>query len=148
MISLNFPPFEYKVKKADGKVLIFDMLRKKYVVLTPEEWVRQHLIHYMVDYLKYPKSLIRIETGHTYNTLNKRCDITVFDRSGDAWLLAECKSPDQAINQATLRQASVYNLTVKAPYVVLSNGLVLHCLDTRGTDQPWKVLSELPVYGS
>lgn len=148
MISLNLPPFEYKLKKADGKVLIFDALRKKYVVLTPEEWVRQHLVHYMVEELKYPKSLMKIESGHTYNTLQKRCDVTVFDRNGNAWLLAECKSPEQRVSEATLRQASVYNLTVKAPYVLLSNGLVHLCLDTRVAAQPWKVLNELPAYGS
>ena len=149
MISLNLPPFEYKVKKADGKVLIFDVLRKKYVVLTPEEWVRQHFIHFMTGQLKYPKSLIRIETGLLYNTLHKRCDITVFNRSGNPWLIVECKSPELSICNDTLRQASVYNLAIKARYVVLTNGLNLMCLDTQTPEkQPWKILHELPAYDS
>lgn len=148
MVALNLPSFEYNVKKADGKMFIFDILRKKYVTLTPEEWVRQHFIHYMIEQLNYPKSLIRIETGLVYNTLSKRCDITVFDRTGTPWLIVECKAPEQKIDQETLRQASVYNLTIKARYVVLTNGLKHICCETNYGQQAWKSLNELPAYDS
>src|SRR5690606_466079 len=74
MIKLNLPAFDYKLKKADGKVWIFDGIRKKYVVLTPEEWVRQHIVQYMLNHLKYPKSLIKVEASLMYNSLNKRAD--------------------------------------------------------------------------
>ena len=82
MYQLNLPTFDYKLKKADGKVWIFDVIRKKYIVLTPEEWVRQHFIHYLINDFKYPRSLVKIEGGLTYNQLQKRSDITVFDREG------------------------------------------------------------------
>lgn len=148
MVSLNLPSFEYKVKKVDGKVFIFDILRKKYMVLTPEEWVRQHFVHYMINHLKYPRALIKIETGLIYNTLLKRFDIAVFNREGKPWLLVECKSPQQPVDQEVLRQASVYNLTIKARYVVLTNGLTHKCCEIDTELNTWKVLHELPAYES
>ena len=123
MIQLNLPSFEYQLKKEEGKVWIFDILRKKFLVLTPEEWVRQHFVHYLVTEMKYPKSLIKLEGGLTYNTLAKRSDIVVFDRAGKPWMVVECKAPDQGINETTLRQASVYNRKLQAPYLTVSNGL-------------------------
>jgi hypothetical protein len=148
MVSLNLPSFEYKVKKVDGKIFIFDILRKKYMVLTPEEWVRQHFVHYMIDHLKYPRALIKVETGLIYNTLLKRFDIAVFNREGKPWLLVECKSPQQPVDQEVLRQASVYNLTIKARYVVLTNGLTHKCCEIDTELKTWKVMHELPAYES
>lgn len=147
MISLNLPSFEYKVKKVDGKILIFDVIRKKYVVLTPEEWVRQHFLHYMISDRRYPRALIKIETGLVFNTLQKRCDITVYSRDGKPWLLVECKSPDVQINQRTLHQASVYNSTIQASYIVLTNGLKHICCVVDGPQQTLNVIDELPEYG-
>ena len=99
MHQLNLPSFDYKLKKADGKVWIFDVIRKKYIVLTPEEWVRQHFIHYLLHELKYPRSLVKIEGGLSYNTLSKRSDIVVFDRDGRPWMLVECKSPEFKLSE-------------------------------------------------
>src|SRR5204863_9718286 len=93
MYALNLPTFEYKLKKADGKVWIFDVIRKKFVVLTPEEWVRQHFVNYLIQHLQYPKSLIKIEGGLTFNQLQKRSDIVVFDRFAKPWMVIECKAP-------------------------------------------------------
>lgn len=123
MIPLNLPPFEYKVKKEAGKVWIFDIIRKKYIQLTPEEWVRQHLINYFITELKYPKALMKIERGVTFNTLNKRSDMVILDRQGNPWMIVECKSPDQKLSDITLHQASMYNSTYRAPYLVVSNGV-------------------------
>ena len=148
LIPLSFPPFEYKLKKSDGKVLIFDIIRKKYVVLTPEEWVRQHFIHFMIEKLHYPRSLIKIESGLIYNTLQKRCDITVYDRYAKPWLLAECKAPEQAINENTLRQASVYNLSIQAPHLVLTNGLKHVCCKVDHVHKTSAVSEGFPVYAS
>lgn len=145
MIPLNLPSFEYTLKKSDGKTWILDIVRKKYVVLTPEEWVRQHFIHYMIAHLKYPRALVTVETGLVYNTLHKRCDITVFNRSGMPWLMVECKSPQQKINNDTLKQATVYNLTIQARYVVLTNGLKHICLK-KESPESWINLSELPLF--
>ena len=113
MIKLNLPAFDCVVKKEEGKFFILDIIRKKYLVLTPEEWVRQHFVNYLVTELKYPKALIKIEGGLTFNKLSKRSDIVVFNRNGEPWMIVECKSPNQKINQSTMRQASVYNHTQK-----------------------------------
>ena len=147
MHQLNLPPFDYKLKKADVKVWIFDGIRKKYIVLTPEEWVRQHFINYLVTDFKYPKSLLKVEGGLIYNTLQKRSDILVFDREGKPWMIIECKSPVQKLSQETLRQASVYNSTLKAKYVTVSNGLVHLCAATDWTAGTTTLLENLPPYG-
>jgi hypothetical protein len=123
MIPLNLPPFEYKVKKAEGKLWIFDVIRKKYVALIPEEWVRQHFIHWLVDHLKYPRSLIRVEGGLTFNQLAKRTDIVVFDRHGKPWMIIECKSPDIPVSEKTVFQAATYNSIHKAKYITVTNGV-------------------------
>lgn len=124
MTSLNLPPFEYKIKKAEGKLWIFDVIRKKYIALIPEEWVRQHFVHLLIDHKKYPRSLIRVEGGLQYNRLQKRSDIVVFDRDGAPWMLIECKAPEVRLSDKSVFQASVYNATLRARYVVVSNGLV------------------------
>lgn len=124
MVKLNLPEFDLKMKQEDDYVWIWDVLRKKYIVLTPEEWVRQHFVHYMINELKYPAGLIKLEGGLTYNKLQKRSDIVVYDRAGNPWMVVECKSAEQSINQEVLRQASVYNQTLKAPYLTVTNGLI------------------------
>lgn len=124
MIKLNLPDFDLRMKQEDDAIWIWDLLRKKYVVLTPEEWVRQHFVHYIINELKYPSGLIKLESGLTYNKLQKRSDIVVHDRSGNPWMVIECKSAEQSINQEVLHQASVYNQTLKAPYLTVTNGLI------------------------
>src|SRR5690349_1542646 len=123
MVQLNLPAFEYQLKKEEGKVWIFDNLRKKYLVLTPEEWVRQHFVNYLIQERKYPRALIKLEGGLSYNTLAKRSDIVVFDREGKPWMIVECKAPDVVISDGTLRQASMYNAQLKAKYLAVTNGL-------------------------
>jgi hypothetical protein len=127
MVQLNLPSFPVKLKNTNGKVWIFDGIRKKYVVLTPEEWVRQHFIAYLVDELKYPKALLKVEAGLTYNQLAKRTDIIVFNREGKPWMVIECKAPEVNLTEATANQVSVYNATLKASYVVVTNGLRHFC---------------------
>ena len=123
MITLNLPPFEYKLKKAEDKLWIFDIVRKKYVVLLPEEWVRQHFIHHLINNALCPKSLIKVEGGLRYNQLRKRSDIVVFDQKGKPWMIVECKSMDIVVNEETLFQAATYNKTLQAPFLVVTNGL-------------------------
>ena len=147
MHQLNLPPFDYKLKKADGKVWIFDGIRKKYIVLTPEEWVRQHFINYLITDFKYPKSLLKVEGGLTYNTLSKRSDIIVFDREGKPWMIVECKSPTMKLSQDTLQQASVYNSTLRAKYVTVSNGLIHLCALTDWETATTRLLEDLPHFG-
>jgi len=146
MYQLNLPTFDYKLKKADGKVWIFDVIRKKYIVLTPEEWVRQHFIHYLIHDFKYPRSLVKIEGGLTYNQLQKRSDITVFDREGKPWMIVECKSPTLNLSESTLQQAAVYNATLKAKYLTITNGMIYLCSSTDWDAGKTSLLETLPPY--
>jgi hypothetical protein len=146
MHKLNLPEFKYKLRKADGKVYIFDVIRKKFMLLTPEEWVRQHFVHYLLTDLNYPRALIKLEGGLRYNTLSKRSDILVFDRQGKPWMVIECKSPDQKISENILRQASVYNSTLKAKYVTISNGLLHFCSRINWQTGEIELLTSLPAF--
>src|SRR5690606_23760328 len=118
MSSLNLPKFDWDIQENQGNATIFDPLRKKHITLTPEEWVRQHFVQYLIQHLKYPKSLIQLERGHAYNTLAKRTDILIYDRSGSPYMLVECKASHIKIDEKVFRQASVYNKTIQAKYLV------------------------------
>ncbi|MBN7812169.1 type I restriction enzyme HsdR N-terminal domain-containing protein [Algoriphagus sp. H41] len=122
--GLNLPQFEPVLKQAEDKLWIYDSLRKKDLVLTPEEWVRQHWINFLIQHKDYPRGLFSLEKGLKYNRLDKRTDLIVFDRSGSPYLLVECKAPQVKIDEKTLRQAMVYNQQLNCPNLVLSNGLV------------------------
>ncbi len=127
MQYLNLPAFSHQIKESEGKKYIFDVVRKKYVFLSPEEWVRQHLMHYLMMHIQFPKSLIRIESGLNYNKLQKRSDLQVYDRNGNIFLLAECKSPDIKLDEKTVKQVCTYNETIKAPFLLITNGIDLFC---------------------
>lgn len=127
MLELSLPGFDYKVKKQNGTVMIFDIVRKKYVVLTPEEWVRQHVVHYLVEKKGYAISRVAVEREIELYGLKRRFDIVVFDRSGNPWLLVECKAPAVALTQKVFDQVFRYNLTLAAPYVAITNGVRHFC---------------------
>jgi hypothetical protein len=146
MYALNLPTFEYKLKKADGKVLIFDVIRKKFVVLTPEEWVRQHFVNYVTQHLQYPKSLIKIEGGLTFNQLQKRSDILVFDRDARPWMIIECKAPTLKLSKETLHQAAAYNSKLKAKYLTISNGMISLCSRTDWDENRTVLLESMPAF--
>jgi hypothetical protein len=146
MVKLNLPSFHIELKKEQDRVQIFDLLRKRYVVLTPEEWVRQHFIHYLIDHLRYPKSLIKLEGGLIFNKLQKRSDIVIFDRNGQPWMIVECKAPTQKISERTIHQASVYNYTLKAKFLVVTNGLEHFCYQTDWINATTMVLQSMPEY--
>jgi hypothetical protein len=146
MIPLNLPAYEYKLSKSEGKIWIFDILRKKHLVLTPEEWVRQHFINHIITTLEYPRSLIKIEGGLAYNQLQKRTDIVVFDRDGKPWMVIECKAPAVELNQNTLHQASTYNATLRAKYLVVTNGLQHFYFETDWALNKVTQLEAMPVY--
>jgi hypothetical protein len=146
MLKLNLPEFDVRIRKENDKFWIFDSIRKKEVVLTPEEWVRQHFINYLIHHLGYPKSLIRIEGGLKYNQLSKRADIVVFDRNGNPWMVIECKSSDQAITESTAMQASVYNHTFKAKYLAVTNGLKHYCAQIDWKTNGCQLLTAMPEF--
>lgn len=122
-LRLSIPAVDLKVHFQDEKWWIFDQLRKKNLVLTPEEWVRQHWIQFLIFEKSFPKGLFSVEKGLKYNGLQKRTDILVFDRMGEPYLLVECKAPDVEINEHVLRQAMTYHHKMKATNLILSNGL-------------------------
>lgn len=146
MQKLNLPPFDYKVKKEEGKIWIFDIIRKKFVVLTSEEWVRQHFLNYLITEMNYPKSLLKIESGLMYNTLHKRSDIQVYNRDGKPWMIIECKAPDQKITQQTIKQVAAYNATLKTKYVTVTNGLVHFCYKIDWNENETLFLDAIPSY--
>jgi hypothetical protein len=120
---LNLPHFEPNLRHAEEKLWIFDFLRKKYLILTPEEWVRQHWINYLIYHHDYPGGLFSMEKGLKYNKLQKRTDLIVFDRLGKPFLLIECKAPEVQLSEKTLSQAMMYNSSINSPNLVLSNGM-------------------------
>ena len=144
MTTLNLPSYDYKTKEIEGKNYIFDPIRKKYLLLTPEEWVRQHFIHLLVKHYAYSKSLIRLEGGLSYNRLQKRSDIVVFDQEGKPFLLVECKAPEVKINQSVIEQASRYNLTLRCPFVVITNGLSTFCFEIDFENGIFLQMKDLP----
>ncbi|MBC5994354.1 type I restriction enzyme HsdR N-terminal domain-containing protein [Pontibacter cellulosilyticus] len=146
MEALNLPPFDYKITKSGANYLIFDALRRKNVVLTPEEWVRQHFVHYLTGALGYPKSLISIERGTSYNTLQKRTDLCVYSNEGKPHLLVECKAAYVPITQDVVKQVSVYNQTLQAKYVVITNGLQHYCWQVDFETRRFEPLQEIPTF--
>ena len=146
MVDLNLPPYEYTLKRDGDKVFILDVLRKKYLLLTPEEWVRQHFVHYLINELHYPKALMKIEGGLKFNALSKRTDIVIFSRSGEPWMLVECKAPDQKLRQATIEQAATYNHTLRARYIVITNGMSHICCEISWAAGITKQLQTLPEF--
>ncbi|MFN0050148.1 MAG: type I restriction enzyme HsdR N-terminal domain-containing protein [Cytophagales bacterium] len=124
MLVLNLPQFDYRIVQKKGVIYIFDTVRKIELKLTPEEWVRQHYINYLVDHLHYPKSLIRSELGLHYHKKAKRADIIVYSgQDAKPLILVECKAPFIKITDRTLQQASLYCSQLKPTYLVLTNGL-------------------------
>lgn len=143
---LNLPSHSFQIKEEEGKLSIFDALRKKFLILTPEEWVRQHVIHYLVSFKHYPKSLFSLEKGVKYNQLQKRFDILILDREGSPFLLVECKAPEVKLSQKTAEQIAVYNKTIRAKYLAISNGKQHICLEFVATLDSYRQLRFFPDF--
>ena len=146
MHKLNLPEYPVQTKTEDGYEWIFDRFRKKYIVLTPEEWVRQHFLNYLVNELNYPKELIKVEGGLKVNRMIKRTDIMVYSRAAKPFLLVECKSSKVALSGKVFSQLSVYNQAVKAQYLVITNGLKHFCCGIDYTSNSYKFQPHLPVF--
>ncbi len=123
MQPLNLPPFEYNFKTVEDKIYIFDIIRKKYLLNTPEEWVRQHFVHFLINQRNYSKNLIKLETGLNYGHKRKRTDIQVFDNDGMLQILVECKAPNIKISKSTISQILQYNKVLNPKFLVISNGI-------------------------
>jgi len=142
--ELNFPCFELSVEQRDDKWFIYDIIRKKYIVLTPEEWVRQHLIHYLTSHLNYPPSLIQVEYGFFIKNKAYRVDLAAFSRQAKPLLLCECKAPTIKLTNKTISQAAMYNYREQAPFILITNGLSHYCFYYNGLE--WIMQDKVPDF--
>ena len=148
MQNLNFPNYSFRFKNSENKVSIFDEIRKKFILLTPEEWVRQHVVQFLLQDKKYPKSYINVEKLIKINDLSKRYDVVVFQPNGEIFLLIECKAPEIPISQQTFDQIARYNLVLKAKYLMVTNGLNHYFCQMDFENEKYVFLKELPEYSN
>lgn len=148
MQRLNLPTYSFNIKSGENQELIFDIYRKRWVPLTPEEWVRQNFARYLCESLGYPESLMLLEQTITHNSLTRRCDIVVYDRSGHPVLLVECKAPEVALTQKAFDQIARYNMVLDVGYLLITNGLVHYSIRIDPVLGTHAFLSEIPSYQS
>ncbi|MBQ6801335.1 MAG: type I restriction enzyme HsdR N-terminal domain-containing protein [Bacteroidaceae bacterium] len=146
MLSLNLPPYATKIAVRDGKNSIWDIIRRKYVALTPEEWVRQHFVHFLVEHKGYPVSLLANEVALTLNGTSRRCDTVLYDRTLSPRMIIEYKAPHIPITQKVFDQISRYNLVFRVDYLIVSNGLSHYCCRMDYDHQSYEFLKDVPEY--
>ena len=147
MIQLGFPTFAYKIRNGLKTEEIFDVVRRKYVTLTDEEWVRQHCIAYLIHQKKYPITLIAVEKGLSVNGLRKRTDILIYTKDGLPKLIVECKAPLVNITNDVFDQIARYNMTLKVKYLMVTNGIQHFCCSIDHENATYQFLEEVPEYG-
>lgn len=147
MLNLNLPPCEIKIKKTEKGLRIFDSLRAKFVALTPEEWVRQNFVCYLINHKQYPPMLIANEMQIKVNSRIKRCDSVVYDNRMNPLVILEYKAPDVSITKQVFDQIVRYNYVLKVPYLIVSNGLRHYCCQVDYENQTTTYLQDIPVYG-
>ncbi len=145
MQELNFPKYPFRFKSSENKLAVFDEIRKKFILLTPEEWVRQNVVQFLLKEKKYPKSLINVEKVIKINDLIKRYDIVVYNSDGSIFLLVECKAPHIKITQETFNQIARYNLALKAEHLMVTNGLNHYFCKMDFENEKYVFLKELPL---
>ena len=143
---LNLPPYPFKITNKDGVIYIFDEARKKHLVLTPEEWVRQHFIKFLTTEKAFPTSLMQIEGGLSLNQTKKRSDILIYNTEGEKLMVVECKAPEIKITQATFDQAARYNSVYKAKWLAITNGLNHYFAQIDHDSKKFTFIEELPAF--
>ena len=146
---LNFPEYDFKLQRSSDErqsLKIFDIIRKKYVSLTPEEWVRQHLLHFLVNERKFPQSLVSVEKKLLINQLEKRTDVVIYSSSLRPILLAESKAPKIPLTQSVFDQAARYNMTLNVAYFLITNGLESFICKIDHSTQSYSFLKDIPSY--
>ena len=146
MLSLYLPPYATKIAVRDGKNSSWDIIRRKYVALTPEEWVRQHFVHFLVEHKGYPVSLLANEVALTLNGTSRRCDTVLYDRTLSPRMIIEYKAPHIPITQKVFDQISRYNLVFRVDYLIVSNGLSHYCCRMDYDHQSYEFLKDVPEY--
>lgn len=146
MYKLNFPLYQIPLKNKENKMLVFDSIRKKWLKLVPEEWVRLNCIEFLINEKKISRSLISVEKEFKLNNLKKRFDIVVFNKKGEIYLLVECKAPNVKISQSVFNQITKYNLVLKSKFLMISNGINHYFFTMNFESQKIEFLKELPSY--
>jgi len=145
-MNLNFPAYQFRLRQHDLVKEIFDEVRKRWVTLTPEEWVRQNVVRWLQEEKKYVASLMALEKQIKVNGLLRRCDVVCHNANAEPLLIVECKAPDVRITQDVFDQAARYNRVIAAKYFLLTNGRQHFCCEMDTENQQWKFLKELPIY--
>ena len=145
MIKINYPSYQPKIRKEQEKEFIFDEFRKQWTILTPEEWVRQNFLRYLVHSKKYPAALIAVEKEIQLGELTKRFDIVVYNRNTKPWMIIECKEMGVNLTAPVLNQVLRYNITLDVPFIVITNGS--HCYGFSGNEGQLNELTDLPEFG-
>ena len=146
MFELNLPSFDKKITMKDDKPVILDVIRRQYVALTPEEWVRQHFVHFLIHHKGYPQSLMANEVQLKLNGMSRRCDTVVYDRTLKPRVIVEYKAPTVNITQKVFDQICRYNMVLQVDYLIVSNGLAHYCCKVDNENQTYTFLQEIPVY--
>jgi hypothetical protein len=146
LVPLQLPPYAFKITDQNGQLILFDAIRKKNIVLTPEEWVRQHFVQYLINQKNYPKTLIKLEGGHKLYGKAKRSDIVVYNPAGEKILLVECKAPSVTIDQKTFDQVAHYNMVHKVKILAVTNGLQHYFCRIDFEARSYSFIEELPDY--
>lgn len=148
MDKLNLPSFQFRVKKQEHRMMIFDEIRRKFVTLTPEEWVRQNFIKYLCQHLGYPQQLMAIEKSVNVNGIQQRADIVIYSRRGSPVMIIECKASHVSISNEVFAQAARYNMKLKVDYLILTNGLKHYGAKLDYANETYNLLSELPAFNN
>ncbi len=146
MLQLNLPQYSFRIKKQNEKLVIFDSQRKRYVALTPEEWVRQNFIRFLIEEKGYPAAYLAIEKQLNMNGMKKRCDAILYNEHAQPFLIIELKAPNVAISQATFDQVAVYNAKLKVDFFIISNGIEHFCCKVNLKTSRYEFFSEIPDF--
>ena len=148
MVDLNIPEQNIEIKSINSKNYIFDLIRKKHLVLTPEEWVRQNLVSYFINDLNYPKGLIKTESSLKYNNLKKRSDILIYNNDMTHYMIVECKSYKMKLNKSHLNQSAIYNKIYRSKYLMVSNGMEHIVCEYDWENKTFKFRNSIPKYSN
>lgn len=146
MYALNLPSFDAKIRKSSSGFEIFDPLRRKYLTLTPEEWVRQHFVHFLIYEKNYPASRIVNEGAIKLNSMTRRCDSVVYNNRLEPVVIAEYKEPGVSITQQVFDKVARYNSVLRVPYIIISNGISHYCYRINYATQNYTFLTDIPMY--
>lgn len=148
MFELNLPPYDKKITMKDDKAFILDVIRRQYVALTPEEWVRQHFVHFLIEHKGYPQSLMANEVQLKLNGMSRRCDTVVYDRALRPRVIIEYKAPSVSITQRVFEQICRYNIVLQVDYLIVSNGLAHYCCKVDYANRSYTFVEDIPEYSN